>query len=140
MNGLEFKVQHNVVTSVASPKLSIATFPWMISYFAIHPFLCVWNLCFLLLLPTPRLRFSKIRCFLLTLIVLLCVVPSNILIILILLQLWAEKKGSWIRVTVRCQRKLKDLHIRVELQTAPLCARSKKMVGFWRDVWVEYRV
>ena len=93
MNGLEFKVQHNVVTSVASPKLSIATFPWMISYFAIHPFLCVWNLCFLLLLPTPRLRFSKIRCFLLTLIVLLCVVPSNILIILILLQLWAEKKG-----------------------------------------------
>lgn len=34
------------------------------------------------------------QCFLLTLIVLLCVVPSNILIILILLQLWAEKKGS----------------------------------------------
>ena len=107
MNGLEFKVQHNVVTSVASPKLSIATFPWMKTYFAIHPFLCVWNLCFLLLLPNPCLRFSKIRCFLLTLIVLLCVVPSNILIILILLQLWAEKKGSWIRVTVRCQRKLR---------------------------------
>ena len=141
INGLEFKVQHNVVTSVTSPKLSLLLS--LDDFLLCHPSIFV---CMEPLLPSASAHphacvsvRSGVSCWPWSCCCAWCPRTSSLS--------WSfyscgprkrapefewqwDANGSW-----DWPRLVKDLHIRVELQTAH-DTRAQKMVAFWRDVWL----